>query len=83
MGGGEASPISSDPNAAEESKTESQDIEFLGLEKTAAAALAEERKLQWRVIGNDGVVRPVPMKLRDDRVNFVVEKGKVVRVRRG
>ena len=59
------------------------DSAFLGLTESAAVALAEQHNLQWRTIIKDSAVQPVSMKLRDDRVNFVIENGKVIRVRRG
>jgi len=56
---------------------------FLGLGKKQAATLAVERKHTSRVIEEDGKVAPLTMRIIESRLNFVVENGVVVRVRRG
>jgi len=60
-----------------------EDARFIGLEKEDAIALAEESGQAWRIVLEDDVVSPVSMSIRDDRINFVIERGRLVRVRRG
>ncbi|MGI9244885.1 MAG: hypothetical protein ACR2RV_29045, partial [Verrucomicrobiales bacterium] len=63
--------------------SDAKDARFIGLEKAEAVALAEKFELQWRVVRQDEVVNPVLMRLQDDRLNFVIAGGQIIRVRRG
>ncbi|MFK7910424.1 MAG: hypothetical protein AB8F34_07450 [Akkermansiaceae bacterium] len=64
------------PNAA--------DRDFIGLDEKEAAKLAKQRGLTWRIISRNGVTSPVSLfRQRTKRLNFVLEQGKVERVRRG
>ncbi|MEM1441358.1 MAG: hypothetical protein AAGF67_03385 [Verrucomicrobiota bacterium] len=78
-------PAPGDPPADESttSETEPKDEDMVGLSQEAAEALAKERGLKSRVVSVDGDVRPVTMDYLQDRVNFTIEKGKVVKVNRG
>jgi len=45
---------------------------------------ARQQKRAWRVISEDGKVEPLKkMRITESRLNFVIEAGKIVRVRRG
>ena len=56
--------------------------EYIGLPIEEARALATERGLPSRVIGSDdGKIHDLTHDFRRDRLNFVIRKGKVVRVR--
>ncbi|MCX6855730.1 MAG: hypothetical protein NTV80_12595 [Verrucomicrobia bacterium] len=59
------------------------DEKFTGLDLKAAEALADKRKIQSRVISQDGRSIPVVMAHTPGRINFVVLKGKVIRALRG
>jgi hypothetical protein len=60
-----------------------KDADFIGLGLTAAKDLASKRKLESRVIDQDGKVIPVPARFSGQRVNFVLRGGKVIRALRG
>lgn len=60
-----------------------KDSDFVGLTVEAGEALAKERGLANRVVSVDGEVRPVTMDYREDRINFTIEKGKIVKATRG
>jgi len=59
------------------------DRDYLQLKTDAAHQLAKKRELKSRVIEEDGETYPVTRKVEKARVNFVIEKGKVIRVARG
>ena len=59
------------------------DEAFIGRTAEAAAALAKEQGLLSRVVSVDGQLRPTTKDYRLNRVNFEIERGKVVRVSRG
>jgi hypothetical protein len=56
---------------------------YLGMTLEAATARADKAEIRWRVVEEDGQSRPVTMDYRPDRLNFVVEKGKIIRVNKG
>lgn len=60
-----------------------KDSDFVGLTVEAGESLAKERDLANRVVSVDGEVRPVTMDYREDRINFTIEKGKIVKATRG
>lgn len=60
-----------------------EDAGFVGLGKEDAIAKAESSRQLWRVVREDEVYHPVSMSIRNDRLNFVILDGKVVRIRRG
>lgn len=75
----ETKPAESEtPNVAE-----GTDADFKGKKTEEAGALAESRGLKWRVTEKDGESLPATMDYREDRVNFGVENGIVVKVSRG
>lgn len=59
------------------------DADYIGLTLAEAMALVGQRKLEARVIEEDGRVMPVAARLTGQRVNFVVQSGKVLRALRG
>ena len=60
------------------------DRDLIELNEEAAAKLAKERGLDWRIIKRDGVVSPVSLsRPNPKRLNVVIEDGKVARIRRG
>lgn len=71
------SPPATRPKAGE------SDNDFLGLSQEAGEKLADRRKFAHRVVAIDGESRPVTMDYREDRVNFEIEEGKIVKVTRG
>lgn len=63
--------------------TETSDFAFIGLQMIEAVKLAEVQNLEWRIIRKDGRPTPVGWLIRDERLNFVIEKGKIVDLIRG
>lgn len=59
------------------------DADFLSKDISKALALAKAKQLPARIILQDGQPQPVPWKIIPNRINFVVEDGKVIRVVRG
>lgn len=59
------------------------DEEFIGLELKEAKALAAKRRIESRVIDEDGRTTPVSKRLTMQRINFVVRAGRVIRALRG
>ncbi|BDS05728.1 hypothetical protein NT6N_07680 [Oceaniferula spumae] len=57
--------------------------DFVGLTLEKAKTLAEQHKIDFRVIMVDGQPRPATTDLRPDRYNFAVEKGKITKVTKG
>lgn len=57
--------------------------EYVGLTVDDAGALAEEQGRPWRVVKEDGQDRAVTLDFIDNRLNFEVEDGVVVRVTTG
>jgi hypothetical protein len=56
---------------------------YIGMTVQDASARADKADIRWRVVEEDGQSRPVTMDYRPDRLNFVVEKGKIIRVTKG
>ncbi len=56
---------------------------YIGLPEKDAASMAEKAGVGWRVIEVDGQPRPATKDYRPDRLNFALEKGKVIRATRG
>lgn len=72
------------PQEAESSsETTTRDNEMIGLTLSEAEKIAIARGLLHRVTMLDGKLQPATRDLRENRVNFVVEEGKVVGVSRG
>lgn len=67
----------------EKGETPGSDRDFVGLTEAEGEALAKERKLAYRVVMVDGEHRPATRDYRPDRVNFELEKGRIVRTTRG
>jgi hypothetical protein len=65
------------------STSHAEDKDFIGLTAEAAAELARQRKRSWRIIRQDGQPKPLKMAIKDDRLNFIIENNKVIRVLRG
>jgi hypothetical protein len=59
------------------------DRDYLQLETETARSLADKRGLKSRVIEEDGETHSVTRKVDKTRVNFVIAKGRVIRVTRG
>lgn len=57
--------------------------EYVGLDVEDAGALAEEQGRPWRIVKEDGEDRAVTLDYIDNRLNFEVEDGVVVRVTTG
>lgn len=79
-GGG---PTPEAPPVIEKGENAASDEAFIGRTAEAAAALAKEQGLLSRVVSVDGQLRPTTKDYRPERVNFEIEKGKVVKVSRG
>lgn len=62
---------------------ESKDEDVIGLTLSEAEKVAVNRGLIYRVTMIDGELQPGTRDLRMNRLNFVVENGKVVGVSRG
>lgn len=67
----------------EKGESPGSDSDFVGLTEAEGEALAKERKLAHRVVMVDGEHRPATRDYRPDRVNFELEKGRIVRTSRG
>lgn len=61
----------------------SADKEFIGLTTSQATELAKQRGYSWRIIRKDGKPAVLKWSIQDDRLNFVIERDRVVRVVRG
>ncbi len=71
------------PVKTPEKKITGTDIDFIGLTLKDGEALAKSRKLPSRVIEVDGKARFVTLDYNPGRINFTVEKGKIVKTKRG
>lgn len=56
---------------------------LVGLSLEEAAALAESASIPHRIVEVDGQVQPTTMDFRPERLNFTVEKGRIVKVTKG
>ncbi len=56
---------------------------YIGLSIKSAIALAKKEGLSWRITGRDGVSYPMTMDYSRNRLNFVLEKNRVVQCTRG
>jgi hypothetical protein len=72
-----------EPKADNPGPAGKQDQEFIGLTTDEAEALAKKQGRKWRIVAVDGTHFPVTMDFLVDRLNFTVEKGKIVAVSRG
>lgn len=72
-----------DSGKADSGEPQSEDDDFIGLRISAATRLADKRAIEWRNIDEDGEITPVKIGLTEERLNFVIEKGKTVRTIRG
>lgn len=59
------------------------DADFIGLSKGGAIELARTKGTSWRIVREDGTAKPINMQILEDRLNFVVEDGKIVAAYRG
>ena len=59
------------------------DVDFIGMSTTKAIERANQVGRSWRIIRKDGKPEPTKWLIRDERLNFVIENGKVIRVLRG
>jgi hypothetical protein len=79
----------SDPVAVEASSPTEPKLDpampesYIRLPEKDAASMAEKAGVAWRIIEVDGQPRPATKDHRPDRLNFALEKGKVIRVTRG
>ena len=76
-------PAPEAPPLIEKGENAASDEAFIGRTAEAAAARAKEQGLLSRVVSVDGQLRPKTKDYRPNRVNFEIERGKVVRVSRG
>ena len=76
-------PAPEAPPLIEKGENAASDEAFIGRTAEAAAALAKEQGLLSRVVSVDGQRQPTTRDYRLNRVNFEIERGKVVRVSRG
>ena len=75
-----------DPPAAEKPPDPADPADansYIGMTLADGSARAEKAGIRWRVVEEDGQARPVTKDYRPDRLNFVVEKGKIIRVNKG
>lgn len=56
---------------------------YVGMNLEEGSARADKAEIRWRIVEEDGKPRPVTMDYRPDRLNFAVEKGKIIRVNKG
>jgi len=56
---------------------------YVGMSLEEGSGRADKAEIKWRVVEEDGKPRPVTMDYRPDRLNFAVEKGKIIRVNKG
>ncbi len=68
---------------ANEPATEEKDSDFIGMLVESGDALAKKRGLKSRIIEIDGETRFVTTDYREDRVNFAISDGKIIKVTRG
>jgi hypothetical protein len=59
------------------------DADFIGLSQDRAIELARKKGTSWRIVREDGIPKPINMQILEDRLNFVVEDGKIVAAYRG
>jgi hypothetical protein len=74
------------PPAAEKPTTPADPADansYLGMTLEAASARADKAGIRWRIVEEDGKPRLVTKDYRPDRLNFAVEKGKIIRVNKG
>ncbi len=71
------------PQSDSMEEKEERDEDMIGLSLSEAEKLAVKRGLLYRVTILDGKLQPATRDLRENRVNFVVEAGKVLGVSRG
>lgn len=62
---------------------DSEDLDFVGLSADEAVRLADKRNIEHRIIVENGSRKAISKILDDERVNFVVKDGKVLRTIRG
>ena len=68
---------------ANEPVKEEKDSDFIGMLVEGGDALAKKRGLTSRIIEIDGEMRLVTTDYREDRVNFTISDGKIIKVTRG
>jgi len=71
------------PNEPPETLPVMGDAAYIGLSPSGAGRLAAKRDLTSRIVEVDGISRPVTKDYRRNRVNLVVENGRVISSRRG
>ncbi len=72
-----------DPQPSKPAPTAGAPDSFVGLTETAAVDAANRMELPHRIVERDGRRFPVTRDFRPNRLNFVIEKGMVVRVTTG
>jgi len=81
-----ASPSDANEEASateEPQAAEGKDSDFFGLAIEAGESLAKERGLACRTIEIDGEAQMAIANYREDRVNFSIADGKIIKVTRG
>ena len=76
-------PVQEKPGNRMKGENPDSDQSFIGLTEVAGVALAERRALKHRTVSIDGRALPATRDYRQDRVNFEIEQGLIVRVSRG
>ncbi len=66
-----------------EPRAQGRDKDFIGLSMGQASSLAGSRGLKVRVVVKDGEHFPVTMDYRTDRVNFHIQRDRVIKATRG
>ncbi|QJE96604.1 hypothetical protein [Luteolibacter luteus] len=81
----EATPDKSPPSAEKPTTPAdpSDANSYVGMSLEEGSSRADKAEIKWRVVEEDGKPRPVTMDYRPDRLNFAVEKGKIIRVNKG
>ena len=77
------SPVPPPAESAAASPDPKKPESYIGLNEKAAGAMADKADVKWRIIEVDGKPRPATMDYRQDRLNFAIKDGKVIRVTQG
>jgi hypothetical protein len=78
-----STPVNTNPPPAHKSPPKSASSPFIGLTETEAGQRADNLRLRHRVVQRDGVSFPVTMDYFEERLNFAIANGRVIRVTRG
>ncbi len=79
----DATPAMNQPAAPTPGPDVTKPESLIGADVKTAGEAADRANIRWRIIEEDGQPRPATMDYRPDRLNFTVEKGKIIRVNKG